>query len=121
MASSFKMSSLDTQNVAVINIGDDHSHNHESNNLTINTAKHHHASADFNHNSNHGMSDDADWKSHCHPNTNNKSNSNAARRAFRQLLAGTILCFLFMIAEIIGGALANSLAIMTGKTRFNWD
>ena len=33
--------------------------------------------------------------------------------AERKLLIGTLLCFLFMLAEIVGGVLAHSLAIMT--------
>ena len=33
--------------------------------------------------------------------------------AKRKLLIGTLLCFLFMLAEIIGGLLAHSLAVMT--------
>jgi zinc transporter 2 len=33
--------------------------------------------------------------------------------AKRKLLYGTLLCFLFMVAEIVGGLLADSLAVMT--------
>lgn len=33
--------------------------------------------------------------------------------AKRKLLIGTTLCFLFMIAEIAGGLVAHSLAVMT--------
>ena len=33
--------------------------------------------------------------------------------AQRKLLLGTLLCFLFMLAEIVGGFLAHSLAVMT--------
>lgn len=37
----------------------------------------------------------------------------AARRARRQLTVATVLCFIFMGAEVVGGYYANSLAIMT--------
>jgi zinc transporter 2 len=33
--------------------------------------------------------------------------------AKRKLLIGTLLCFLFMLTEIVGGLLAHSLAVMT--------
>jgi Co/Zn/Cd efflux system component len=33
--------------------------------------------------------------------------------AKRKLMIGTLLCFLFMLAEIVGGLLAHSLAVMT--------
>ncbi len=36
-----------------------------------------------------------------------------ASRANRQLLLAMVLCFVFMIGEVIGGYLAGSLAIMT--------
>jgi zinc transporter 2 len=36
-----------------------------------------------------------------------------SRIARRKLLSVSIVCFLFMFCEIIGGYLANSLAIMT--------
>lgn len=102
--------------VAVIDIGDTQPHSHAFNNLAVDSVQHTNHISDVNHNSNHVSPEDIDWKSHCHPNKSDKSDIRAANRAFRQLLAGTVLCFLFMVAEIIGGALANSLAIMTGKT-----
>ncbi len=37
----------------------------------------------------------------------------AAMRANRQLIGAMIFCFIFMIAEVIGGYYAHSLAIMT--------
>lgn len=36
-----------------------------------------------------------------------------ALTAKRKLLIGTGLCFAFMLAEIIGGLIAHSLAVMT--------
>ena len=38
---------------------------------------------------------------------------NGLSSAKRKLLIGTLLCFLFMLAEIVGGVLAHSLAVMT--------
>ena len=38
---------------------------------------------------------------------------NGLSSAKRKLLIGTLLCFLFMLAEIVGGLLAHSLAVMT--------
>lgn len=37
----------------------------------------------------------------------------AARRAKCQLIAAMVFCFAFMAAEVVGGYLAHSLAIMT--------
>lgn len=39
--------------------------------------------------------------------------SSSVNEAQRKLLIGTTLCFLFMIAEIVGGLMAHSLAVMT--------
>ncbi|CAG2163059.1 unnamed protein product [Oppiella nova] len=52
-------------------------------------------------------------ENHCHQNSIDKSGQNAVKRAFYQLITSCILCLVFMLAEVIGGALANSLAIMT--------
>ncbi|XP_019871085.1 zinc transporter 2 isoform X2 [Aethina tumida] len=35
------------------------------------------------------------------------------RKAWKKLVAATCLCFIFMVAEIVGGYLAGSLAVMT--------
>ncbi|CAH0550050.1 unnamed protein product [Brassicogethes aeneus] len=35
------------------------------------------------------------------------------RKAWKKILAATFLCFIFMVAEIVGGYLAGSLAVMT--------
>ena len=73
--------------------------------------------SNFDRNENHVLDDnDIDWKSHCHSNRTDLSQQQSNKKAFRQLIASTVLCFLFMTAEVIGGALANSLAIMTGMT-----
>lgn len=47
---------------------------------------------------------------HGHSHGDEPKNPNEARN---KLLKATILCFLFMVAELVGGALASSLAIMT--------
>ncbi|KAK7092774.1 zinc transporter ttm-1-like [Littorina saxatilis] len=48
---------------------------------------------------------------HCHSGTSHRKMSDKLAR--RQLLAVLVLCVLFMIGEIIGGVLANSLALFT--------
>ncbi|PSN40031.1 hypothetical protein C0J52_17088 [Blattella germanica] len=55
--------------------------------------------------SNNGI-DDLD---HCHV----LSSSYSSSGAWRQLLAATIMCLIFMVAEVVGGYLAGSLAVMT--------
>ncbi|XP_046639144.1 zinc transporter 2-like isoform X1 [Daphnia pulicaria] len=47
---------------------------------------------------------------HCHQRTLNSNNQVQARN---QLVAASILCLIFMIAEAVGGYLSNSLAVMT--------
>ena len=42
-----------------------------------------------------------------------KKNLEIGSKARRKLLIVSLVCFLFMIGEVIGGYLANSLAIMT--------
>ena len=41
--------------------------------------------------------------------------------AKKKLLYGTLLCFLFMVAEIVGGILADSLAVMTAAAHMLSD
>lgn len=53
---------------------------------------------------------ETDESSHCH--VNNKP-SLEVQKARRQLIISSCLCLIFMLAEIIGGYLSNSLAIMT--------
>lgn len=56
-----------------------------------------------------------DWQTHCHLPTHQDKTSNDARQksANRRLLITTILCAIFMILELVGGYVANSLSIMT--------
>ena len=42
-----------------------------------------------------------------------RSSDPSIETAQRKLLLGTLLCFLFMVAEIVGGFWAHSLAVMT--------
>ncbi|KAJ9586284.1 hypothetical protein L9F63_020078 [Diploptera punctata] len=46
---------------------------------------------------------------HCHVTTHPRANSMACQ----QLVAATLMCLLFMVAEVVGGYLAGSLAVMT--------
>jgi hypothetical protein len=58
----------------------------------------------------------SDWQSHCHkPILLGAANQNDAkqRSANRRLLITTVLCAFFMVVELVGGYLANSLSIMT--------
>ena len=34
-------------------------------------------------------------------------------KAFKQLLAVVIICFIFMLVEVVGGVISGSLAILT--------
>lgn len=47
---------------------------------------------------------------HCHK---ERSATGIDKRARRKLIIASILCVIFMIVEIIGGILSNSLAIAT--------
>ena len=59
-----------------------------------------------------------DW-SHCHsPDGSKSAMDNSARR---KLIVACVLCLLFMIAEAVGGYLANSLAIATDAAHLLTD
>jgi hypothetical protein len=83
-------------------------------NHQINQSNGHQLSADDQRDS--PQSRDHNWLTHCHPSQANSTRSQAATKASRQLLIGCILCLVFMLAEVIGGILSNSLAIMTGQS-----
>lgn len=53
---------------------------------------------------------ESDESTHCHV---NKKTTAEVQKARRQLIISSCLCLIFMLAEIIGGYLSNSLAIMT--------
>ncbi|XP_063694585.1 proton-coupled zinc antiporter SLC30A2-like isoform X2 [Bolinopsis microptera] len=58
----------------------------------------------------HGESGSESSDDHCHEIEEDKDNRNKARN---QLMIASIVCLLFMVGEIVGGYIANSLAIMT--------
>ncbi len=55
---------------------------------------------------------------HCHSKINDNGIDENARK---RLIVSSILCVLFMIAEIIGGVLANSLAIASDAAHLLTD
>jgi len=58
----------------------------------------------------------SDYLPSTYPSINKKSNNNehsSNRKARWQLWIAMIFCFAFMIAEVVGGYFAGSLAIMT--------
>lgn len=59
----------------------------------------------------------ADSASHCHRNRNEEVD----KKARRKLIIASILCVIFMIAEIVGGYLSNSLAIATDAAHLLTD
>jgi solute carrier family 30 (zinc transporter), member 2 len=61
--------------------------------------------------------------SHCHDGQNDEMEALRKQNliARRKLIIASILCLIFMIAEIVGGALANSLAIMTDAAHLLTD
>uniref|UniRef100_H2YXQ5 Uncharacterized protein n=1 Tax=Ciona savignyi TaxID=51511 RepID=H2YXQ5_CIOSA len=60
---------------------------------------------------------------HCHDSSDEKTQRENKKRqkAMRKLLIATGLSFLFMVGEIVGGFLANSLAIMTDASHLLTD
>ncbi|XP_053310487.1 proton-coupled zinc antiporter SLC30A2 [Spea bombifrons] len=59
---------------------------------------------------------------HCHSNRSQEgSQSTAKERARRKLYVASVVCLLFMTGEVIGGYLAQSLAIMTDAAHLLTD
>lgn len=56
-----------------------------------------------------------DWYVHCHQKGLKDAHSDKNESANRRLLITTILCFFFLITELVGGYISNSLSIMTGR------
>lgn len=54
--------------------------------------------------------DDSDETLHCHANHQSRRSTKVAQR---QLIISCLICFTFMIAEVVGGYMSNSLAIMS--------
>jgi zinc transporter 2 len=57
---------------------------------------------------------------HCHSPEAAAAN-NVDKRARRKLIIASVLCLLFMVVEIVGGVLANSLAIATDAAHLLTD
>lgn len=60
--------------------------------------------------------------SHCH--VQNDGNQDKARMdvgAYRRLIVASVICLVFMIAEVVGGVLSNSLAIATDAAHLLTD
>ncbi|KAH8308053.1 hypothetical protein KR059_005499, partial [Drosophila kikkawai] len=65
----------------------------------------------------HGRSNNVEVRDHCH-----RSRSEGVDvKARRKLIIASILCLVFMIAEIVGGVLSNSLAIATDAAHLLTD
>ena len=60
---------------------------------------------------------DADHVEHCHDQAIDSRMAKETRRAMIKLIIGLVLCLIFMIIEVVGGALSKSLAIFTGEFR----
>ena len=57
---------------------------------------------------------------HCHDSRLDKQLQAQTKQAMSKLIAGFVMCLIFMIIELVGGYLSSSLAIFTGKfNRFN--
>ena len=56
---------------------------------------------------------------HCH--TGDLNAGNIDKRARRKLIIASVLCLFFMVVEIVGGVLANSLAIATDAAHLLTD
>ena len=54
-----------------------------------------------------------EWYAHCHQTDDSRLNSDRSDSANRRLLITTILCGFFLITELVGGYISNSLSIMT--------
>lgn len=63
--------------------------------------------------------------SHCHVQEEENSNKNALsavdKGARRRLIAASVICLVFMIGEVVGGVLSNSLAIATDAAHLLTD
>lgn len=56
---------------------------------------------------------------HCH--SNNERSEGIDKHARRKLIIASILCVIFMLVEIVGGVLSNSLAIATDAAHLLTD
>ncbi|XP_020810619.1 zinc transporter 2 isoform X1 [Drosophila serrata] len=65
----------------------------------------------------HGRSNNVEVRDHCH----RARSEGVDIKARRKLIIASILCLVFMIAEIVGGVLSNSLAIATDAAHLLTD
>ncbi|KAH8314034.1 hypothetical protein KR067_001334, partial [Drosophila pandora] len=65
----------------------------------------------------HGRSNNIEVRDHCH----RARSEGVDIKARRKLIVASILCLVFMIAEIVGGVLSNSLAIATDAAHLLTD
>ncbi|XP_017019343.1 proton-coupled zinc antiporter SLC30A2 isoform X1 [Drosophila kikkawai] len=65
----------------------------------------------------HGRSNNVEVRDHCH----RARSEGVDVKARRKLIIASILCLVFMIAEIVGGVLSNSLAIATDAAHLLTD
>lgn len=59
------------------------------------------------------MNGSHEWYAHCHQTDDSKLNTDRSDSANRRLLITTVLCGFFLITELVGGYISNSLSIMT--------
>lgn len=59
--------------------------------------------------------------SHCHIQATENKPTNVDKSARRRLIAASIICLIFMIGEVVGGLLSNSLAIATDAAHLLTD
>lgn len=59
--------------------------------------------------------------SHCHIQATENKPTNVDKSARRRLIAASIICLIFMIGEVVGGVLSNSLAIATDAAHLLTD
>ncbi|XP_017115892.1 uncharacterized protein LOC108138258 isoform X2 [Drosophila elegans] len=59
------------------------------------------------------------WQDHCH--FKDSQHTGVDKPARRKLIVACILCFIFMIVEIVGGVVSNSLAIATDAAHLLTD
>lgn len=59
--------------------------------------------------------------SHCHIQANDDESKSVDKSARRRLIAASIICLIFMVGEVVGGVLSNSLAIATDAAHLLTD
>lgn len=57
---------------------------------------------------------------HCHDDSFELKKQEQNRKAMKKLIFGFVLCFCFMVLELVGGYFSHSLAIFTGNHFFGF-